>query len=171
MGLPKGQKVDFAELEARRLAAVRLFEQGLAQAAVSRELGVKPASVCRWHKAWLEGGAQALRQQAPAGRKPRLEAAQLQQLEVALLKGPLAHGYRSELWTLERIGALIRKLFGVRYHRGHVWKLLHKLGWSPQRPTTRARERDEAAVRQWLRRRWPAKKGRDEGRQMDCPLG
>ena len=161
--MPKGQKVDFVELEARRLAAVQLFEQGVAQAAVSRKLGVKPASVCRWHNAWSEGGAEALRQQAPAGRKPRLEATQLQQLEVALRKGPLAQGYRSELWTLERIGALIRKLFGVDYHRGHVWKVLHQLGWSPQRPTTRARERDEEAVRQWRQRRWPAKKGRYEG--------
>jgi len=74
MGLPKGQQVDFEALEARRLQAAQLFEQGLSQAAVSRRLGVKSASVCRWHQAWLEGGAQALRQQAPAGRKPRLVA-------------------------------------------------------------------------------------------------
>src|SRR3989304_5112283 len=97
MGLPRGQQVDLTELEARRLAAGRLFEQGLAQAVVSRRLGVKPASVCRWHRAWSEGGEEALRQKAPAGRKPRLEAAHLQRLEVALLKGPLAHGYRRGL--------------------------------------------------------------------------
>ena len=171
MGLPKGRPVDFEQLEARRLQAAQLFAQGLSQAEVSRRLGVKPASVCRWRKAWSEGGAEALRRKAAAGRRPRLGAAQLQRLEQELLKGPQAHGYRSDLWTLERIGLLIRQLFGVRYHRGHVWKLLQKLGWSPQRPTTRAKERDEQAIAQWQRRRWPAKKGRHTARPMDCALG
>jgi len=171
MGLPKGQQVDFEALEARRLQAAQLFEQGLSQAAVSRRLGVKSASVCRWHQAWLEGGAQALRQQAPAGRKPRLTAIQLEWLEQELAKGPQAQGYRSQLWTTARIGKLIRKLFGVRYHRGHVWRLLGQLGWTPQRPALRARERDEAAIAHWRRRRWPAKKGSHPTRSMDCPLG
>lgn len=171
MALPKGQRVDFGQLQARRLEAGQLFEQGLRQAEVSRKLGVKPASVCRWHRAWSEGGEEALRSKAAAGRKPRLEAEQLRRLEAELLKGPLAHGYRSDLWTLERIGLLIRKLFGVRYHRGHVWKLLRKLGWSPQRPTTRAKERDDGAVEQWRRRRWPAKRGRHQTGAMDSALG
>lgn len=171
MALPKGQRVDYQELEARRLQAAELFEQGLSQAEVSRRLGVKPGSVCRWHRAWTEGGAQALRKTAAAGRKGRLEAEQLQQLEVELLKGPLAHGYRSDVWTLERIGALIRKLFGVRYHRGHVWKILRSLGWSPQRPTTRAKERNDEAVEQWRRGRWPAKKGSHPTGLLDCPHG
>ena len=34
--------------------------------------------------------------------------------------------------------------FGVRYHPGQVWKLLIGLGWGPQRPTGRVRERNEA---------------------------
>jgi transposase len=171
MGLPKGQQVDYQALEARRLQAARLFEQGLSQAAVSRTLGVKPASVCRWHRAWSAGGPQALKQQMPAGRKPRLTPAQLARLEQELLKGPRAQGYRSELWTLERIGRLIRKLFGVRYHRGHVWRLLGQMGWSAQRPALRARERDEEAIAHWRRRRWPAKKGSHPAGSVDCPLG
>ena len=32
--------------------------------------------------------------------------------------------------------------FGVDYHEGHVWKILRGLGWSPQRPVGRARERN-----------------------------
>jgi transposase len=169
--MPKGQQVDYQALEARRLQAGQLFAQGLSQAAVSRRLGVTPASVCRWHRAWSAGGPQALRQQTPAGRKPRLTAAQLERLEQELLKGPQAQGYRSELWTLERIGRLIRKLFGVRYHRGHVWRLLGQMGWSAQRPALRARERDEEAIARWRRRRWPAKKGSHPAGSVDCPLG
>ena len=169
MGLAKGQRVDYAGLEARRLQAARLFEQGLSQAAVSRKLGVKPASVCRWYRDWKSGGRQALRRKGAAGRKARMSAAQLRQLESALLKGPQAHGYHSELWTLERIGTLIQQRFGVRYYRGHVWKLLRKLGWSPQRPALQAKERDEAAIAKWRKVRWPAKKGRYATENVDCP--
>jgi transposase len=44
---------------------------------------------------------------------------------------------------------------GVRYHEAHVWRILRQLGWSCQRPTGRALERDEEAIRYWKRVRWP----------------
>lgn len=85
----------------------------------------------------------------------------MQRLEQALLQGPLQHGYRTDLWTLPRVGKVIEKLTGVSYHPGHVWRILRRMNWSPQRPTTRARERDDAAVERWIRGRWPRiKKGR-----------
>jgi transposase len=171
MGLPRGQRVDYQALQARRLEAAQLFEHGSSQAAVSRELGVKPCSVCRWHQAWMAGGASALRQQAPAGRKSRLTPEQVERLEQALVEGPVAQGYSSELWTVGRIRRLIQQLFGVRYHRGHVWRLLGQMGWSPQRPALRARERDEEAIAHWRRRRWPAKKGSHPAGSVDCPHG
>jgi len=33
--------------------------------------------------------------------------------------------------------------------------MLQQLGWSVQRPTGRARERDEAAIATWKKKRWP----------------
>jgi transposase len=72
-----------------------------------------------------------------------------------LLKGPGAHGYKTQLWTLPRVALLIEKLTGVRYHPGHVWKLLGALGFSCQRPERRAVERDEPAIGHWKRVRWP----------------
>jgi transposase len=81
-------------------------------------------------------------------------------LAAELERGPQAHGYHTELWTLQRIADLIRKLFGVRYHPGHVHRLLGALGFSCQKPEVRAKERDEAAIQRWLREDWPAlKKG------------
>ena len=40
-----------------------------------------------------------------------------------------------------------------------------QLGWSPQRPTGRAIERDEQAIAQWKRKRWPEikKKPKNKG--------
>jgi transposase len=72
-----------------------------------------------------------------------------------LLQGAAAHGYGTDLWTLPRAAALIERAFGVHYHPAHVWKILRGCGWSPQKPERRARERDEDAIAQWRRRRWP----------------
>src|SRR5437660_260902 len=46
---------------------------------------------------------------------------------------------RTELWTLKRIGDVIRRQFRVRYSPVGVWALLrHGMGWSWQRPERRA---------------------------------
>lgn len=101
---------------------------------------------------------------ARLGRPPRLEEEEFAALHRALLKGPVAHGFSTELWTLSRVAALIRRQFGVRFHKGHGWTLLRRLGWSVQRPTTRARERDEEAIARWRSRTWTRlKKTADPG--------
>ena len=113
-----------------------------------------------WFHKWQAGGAEAACAQQPLGARPRLSKEQLAELEAALLAGPSHWGHKTELWTLARIADLVHKLFGVRYHPSHVFKLLRGMGWSCQRPTRQAKERDEAAIEQWLREDWPrVKKG------------
>ena len=123
------------------------FAQGEGVCDVARALNASPQAVRAWRRDWVEGGAQALRSKGPRGRPRKLSAEQLKALEVELLKGPRAHGYETKLWTLERIAKLIRKVFGTSYHPGHVLKLLRAMGWSCQRPTGRARERDDSQPR------------------------
>lgn len=155
MGHPAGMKRDFAALEARRLEAGALLRQDLTQAEVARVLGVHRQSVSRWAKQVETGGRRALKHPGRAGRKPRLGAADLRRLERGLKRGPEAFGYATPLWTAERVAALIEHDCGVRYHPGHVWRILRRLGWSCQRPTGRALERDEQAIRHWKKVRWP----------------
>jgi transposase len=146
---------DFKALEQRRLKAAQFFEQGMMQAEVARRLKVSSTTVSRWWRAWKTEGRRGLRAAGRAGRKPRLTVSELAQIEEALRRGPQAHGYATELWTLPRIRDLIERVTGVRYHEGHVWRVMRKLGWSLQKPTTRARERDEEAIRRWVHDRWP----------------
>jgi transposase len=98
----------------------------------------------------------ALAKAGRAGRLPRMSPEQKADLRAALLQGPEAHGYSTGLWTVSRVGTLIQELTGIKYHPGHVWKLLRQLGWTPQRPVGRALERDEAAITEWKAKRWPA---------------
>lgn len=146
---------DFKGLERRRLRAARMFEDGATQADVVHRLGVSRTTASRWWQAWQAEGREGLRAAGRAGRKPRLSAAELASVEQALREGPGAHGYATDLWTLPRIRDVIERVTGVRYHEGHVWRVMRGLGWSLQKPTTRARERDEEAICRWVRKRWP----------------
>jgi transposase len=118
-------------------------------------LGVSRTTASRWYQAWQANGRRALTGAGRAGRKPRLDHQALARVEAALLKGPAAHGYATDLWTLPRIATVIARLTGVRHHPAHVWRILHGLNWSLQRPARQARERDDAAIRRWQRQRWP----------------
>jgi transposase len=72
-----------------------------------------------------------------------------------LLQGPERLGYETPLWTCPRVTHLIEKNFKVKYHPGHVWRILRQLNWSVQQPIGRALERNEGVIDQWKHRRWP----------------
>ena len=165
MGFPKGEKRDFAALEKRRLEAVRLVvEEGLSQSEAARRVKAAQQSVSGWVKRYRQDGRAGLAKAGRAGRKPLLNEKQLAELETLLLEGPEAHGFPTPLWSCPRAARLIRRRFGVRYHEGHVWKLLRSLNWSPQRPVGKARERNEEAIRTWRRKIWPAIKKKPANR-------
>jgi len=150
-------------LEQRRRGVIALLKQKLSLHEIGRRLGCHPSSVLRWRDAWRRGGTQALRARAVPGRPCRLTPRQKARLVQWLTQGAMAHGYRTELWTTQRIAALIERHLGVRYHRNHVGKLLHQLGWSSQKPERRAIERDEVAIAEWKRSVWPAVKKTPQG--------
>lgn len=154
---------DFAGLKQRRLRAGRMFAAGRTQGEVAQALGVSRQSASRWAAQFRAGGAAALHGSGRAGRKPRLAAAQLAAVAAALRRGPPAHGFATELWTLPRVARVVARVTGAKFHPGHVWRLMPRLGWSLQRPARQARERDAAAVRQWVDRRWPALKKKPGG--------
>jgi transposase len=154
--MAKRQPRDFTSLERRRKQAARLFAKGeLVLASVARQLKATRQSVSRWYQQWRKGGTGALKAAGRAGRKPRLNASQLRKVEVALLKGARHHGFSGELWTLPRVATVVERVTGVRFHPGHVWKILGSMNWTVQRPERQAKERDEGKVQYWKDVRWP----------------
>ena len=157
MGNPAGLRRDFDALEKRRFEAVRLLNKGINQSEVARRLQVARQTVSRWAGlSRSDKGKWALKKAGRAGRKPRLNDEDRIRLEALLVRGPEALGYETPLWTCPRVVHLIEQEFGIKYHEGHVWKVLISLGWSPQRPVGRARERNEAEIRRWRKTVWPA---------------
>ncbi|TAM79694.1 MAG: transposase [Acidobacteria bacterium] len=150
-------------LEDRRRRALALWDTGLSLNEVGRRIGCAPSSVMRWLRARRRGGSNALRVRFSPGRPLKLGLSQRRRLLKLLLQGARAHGYRTQLWTTARIAEVIRREFGVHYHRDHVGRLLHSLNWSPQKPETRALERDERAIERWKRNDWPRVKKTPHG--------
>ncbi len=165
---PKGSS---AKLEQRRRDAVALLKQGLKPAAVAKALKASLVSVGRWRKAADFGGARALAARPVPGRPLKLGQDDRGRIAELLLEGPTRHGFGTELWTLARVAHVIERHFGVRYHPSQVWRILRALGWSCQKPQTRARERNEEAIARWRRVDWPRIKKRGEKRQKRAVSG
>ena len=155
MGNPRGVRRDFEALERRRLEGVRLLREGLNQSEVARRVKVCSQTVSRWAKLLEESGEKGMKAAGRAGRMPMLDTRQRKHLVARLLEGPEKLGYETPLWTCPRVADLIERDFGVRYHPGHVWKLLRQLNWSPQRPKGRAVERNEEGIAEWKHHTWP----------------
>jgi transposase len=149
-----------SQLERRRRRALQLRKRGLTTSAIAEQLGCSHSSVVRWHQAYKRNGLPGLAPKPIPGRPPKLAPRQHPRLVRTLLKGPLAAGYATDLWTLDRIAHVIQRQCRVRYHPAHVWKLLRQLGWSSQKPERRALQRNERAIAYWARGVWPhIKKG------------
>jgi transposase len=152
-------------MEERRMRAADLFEQGVIPAEIARQVGVSHQVVSDWRSAWRRDGRKGLRGAGRAGRLPKLSREHLGVVEVELAKGAEVHGYATDLWTLQRVAEVIERLTGVSYHPAHVWHILrHDLKWSWQRPARRASERNDEAIRRWVKQRWPRLKKRPGAR-------
>jgi len=142
----------------RRVRAGRLLQRGETPAEVARKVGAPRQTVYRWLDVLNADGIDGLRQMSKGGRPAQLDAEQHEQLRRILLAGPQAAGFGTDLWTLKRVRETIKRHFGVQYSEVHVWRLLGRLGFSSQKPEKRAKERDEAGIKRWKKRTWPALK-------------
>ncbi|MEU7045934.1 winged helix-turn-helix domain-containing protein [Streptomyces varsoviensis] len=142
-----------AREQLRRQAAAR-FTRGERNSLIAKDLRVTERSVERWRRAWREGGMSALASTGPA-KLPKVTDAQFAVLEAELARGPAAHGWADQRWTLVRVQAVIARKLRVSCSVAGVWRLLHRHGWSWQCPARRALERDEHAVELWKKGVWP----------------
>jgi transposase len=146
--------------EARRFRAWALHLKGWTQARIAEALGVTEGAISQWFKKVREKGLQSLRSRKGGGPKPKITSEQLESLPELLAKGPETYGFRGDVWTRARVGAVIEKEFGVSYSEVHVGRLLGEIGWTRQKPTERASQRDEVEIARWNEETWPEIKRR-----------
>lgn len=150
-------------LEQRRRRAIELLRQGLMPVEVARRVGVDRRSVRRWNASYRKKGIVGIEAKPASGRPQKLSAQEKRRLERMLVRGAQKSGFHTDLWTCPRVARVIHERLGVAYHVDHIGRLLHGMGWTPQRPRRMALERDEQLIQNWVRTEWPrAKKKRTD---------
>jgi transposase len=140
-----------------RIQAVKAVQRGERPADVAKAFGVNTRSVYRWLADYAEGGQRALQAKPIPGRPPILKTEHLGWLASAVrTTTPLQHQFEFALWTLGLIHELLERRFGITVSRATVGRAMQALGFSPQRPLHRARERDPVLVARWEREDFPA---------------
>jgi transposase len=139
----------------RRAKAVLGYLSGSRVIDLAEELDVTRGSVNRWLQWFNAEGTEGLKPRKAPGPEPRLSEEQLSELTTIIEAGPQSAGYLSGVWTGPMIGDLIRRRYGVKYHNHYIPPLLHKLGFSVQRPRKRLARADHDRQEYWLRTTFP----------------
>jgi transposase len=146
--------------EQRRWRALELKRDGLTHEEVAEALDVTKGAVSQWMKRVAEEGEEGLCARPHPGAIPKLTLEQKELLPDFLSHGSEAYGFRGEFWNSARVGEVIWREFEVRYHKNHIPRLLHRVGWTPQLPIERASQRDEERIARWRKEVWPELKKR-----------
>ena len=143
--LSKEAERDGAYRVAKRLRAVVLNSEGHTSGELAGILQSPRSKVSEWLQRYQTDGVNGLLEGYRSGRPSQLTEKQQQQLGDILDSGPVAYGLDTGIWTSPMIAWVIEEEFGVRYHPGHVRKLLHAVGFSVQRPRRVLARADAAA--------------------------
>jgi transposase len=143
-GLPIRGDVPPAELrrlarrEPERAAAARMFAianalEGMSRAEAARLAGMERQAlrdaVVRYNAEGLAG----LRNRPHPGPAPRLDERCRAALRQVVLDGPEVESTGPSAWTLPDLCREVERRWGVRYHPGHMSKLVRGLGLSRQK--------------------------------------
>lgn len=141
--------------ERRRMKAGSLFKKGVTQAEVARRLRVTPAAVNGWYHSWKQQGMRGLKSKGQTGFPSQMTESDRKKLKQAIVKGARKFGYDTDLWTLERISAVMKRVTKKSFGTTWTWHIVTGLGFTCQKPEQRSKERDERAIREWRERTFP----------------
>lgn len=141
--------------EMRRLAVQRALA-GEKHCDIARSIDVHHDSVSKWVRVYAARGDMGIASTKAPGPKQKLSDRQIARLgRIIIGKNPRQLNFGLNLWTVSVVGDLIERLFEVRLHDTTVQRLLHRMGFSPQKPTLRAFFRDDEQIREWMSSEFP----------------
>ena len=156
--LSKEAEKDGAYRVAKRLRAVVLNSQGHTSGELANLLQAPRSKVSAWLQRYQSEGIEGLLEGYRSGRPAGLTEKQKEHVVDILDSGPVAYGLDNGVWTSPMIAWVMEEEFGIKYHPGHVRKLLHAWGFSVQRPRRVLARAELAAQDRWHRRIYPALK-------------
>jgi transposase len=122
---------------AARMQAIAGALEGMTRAEAARLAGMERQAlrdaVLRYNAEGLTG----LHDRPRPGAKPRLDEARRAALRQLILDGPEVETTGLSAWTLGELCREVEARWGIRYHEGHMSKLVRALGlsWQKARPS------------------------------------
>jgi transposase len=140
---------------AKRIHSVLLSNQEMTSTEISKIIETPRQNISTWLKNYERHGYNALLEGQRSGRPGKLSNDQLIELGDIIDSGPISYGYTSAIWTSIMIRDVIRDEFSVKYHSGHVRKILHDLDFSVQKPKRVLARANEEHKNKWRRYIYP----------------
>jgi transposase len=162
--LRRQAQTDKAPRVVLRIQGILMSLDGCSTGEIAQRLKVHRSGVPVWIEHWNEHGEEGLWEGHRSGRPAELSLRQREQLADILDSGPVAYGLETGIWTSLLVAQVIREEFDCSYHPGHVRKMLHQMGYSVQRPTTRLVQADLRQKRKWTRYTYPNLKKTPKGK-------
>ncbi len=163
--LRKQAQTDKAPRVALRIQGVMLSLEKYSVSDIARLLHMHRSTVHTWIVSWNAHREVGLYEGHRSGRPTALTETDRERLSDIVDSGPVAYGLQTGVWTSPVVTEVIENEFGVRYHPGHVRKLLKQLGFSVQRPTPKLVQADPRKQNRWTRYTYPDLK-KKPGRKM-----
>ena len=150
-----GRSYSHEVLEHYRFRAIELYNEGKKINDIADFFGVHRGSVSLWISTWKHYGKKKLRSKKAAGPSFKFTPQEINALLNLLQDEATSHGFETPLWTCKRVQDVMKKNTGKKLHTTNVMRLLQRSGLTPQKPQRNAMQKDEQAVKQWLREEWP----------------
>ena len=129
---------------ARRANAIVLLDQGWSCERVAEAFLLDDDTVRNWHRAFERGGVEALKTFDHEGGSSRLSD------EQAIALGDWIDAHRPR--SIRKIGAWLKRTFGLSYSRSGLIALLHRLGFAYRKPEAMPRGLDDAEQQAFIDR-------------------
>jgi transposase len=130
---------------AARMQAIAGALEGMTRAEAARLAGMERQALRDAVLRYNAEGLACLHDRPRPGAKPRLDEARRSALRQLILDGPEAETTGLSAWTLGELCREVEARWGVRYHEGHMSKLVRALGLSRQKARPSHPEADPAA--------------------------
>ena len=151
-----GRKLDRKVLESIRVSAIVRWLDHEEPVDIIRSIGFCETVIYKWIALYKEGGFEALFSTKAPGAKPKLDAAQEEQIkEMIIGHQPNEYGLEHSLWTRQIVVELIQNEFSIKMGLTQAGKLLKRMGITPQKPTRHPREQDPKVVKKWKEEKFP----------------
>jgi len=153
--LVKSAEKDSAFRVATRIRAIMLSIENRGVSDIAHILRVDRTRIPVWVNNWNLYGEAGLLEGHRSGRPREMTGDMLNRLYDIVESGPVAYGLDTGIWNSIVIAEIIEEEFGIKYHQGHVRKLLSQIGFSVQRPRVSLVNADEKTKNRWIRYTFP----------------